>query len=118
MVTADPSRIGQVLVNLLGNAYKFTEPGATITVCTDQVNDHVQVRVVDDGPGIPQDQLERIFDRFHRAPGTASQRAGGTGLGLAIARAIIEEHQGRIWAESQPDQGATFYISLPIQTGD
>jgi signal transduction histidine kinase len=115
-INADPHRIGQVMINLVGNAYKFSDQGASIRVQTSQINGHLQVQVIDDGPGIPEGHLESIFDRFHRAPGKASDKAGGTGLGLAIARSIIEEHDGRIWAESQPGQGATFSFSLPIRT--
>lgn len=113
-VEADPDRVGQVLINLLGNAYKFTEPGGRVTVRTLAAGDEVRVQVADTGPGIPPDQLERIFERFQRAPGAATRRAGGTGLGLAIARAIVQGHGGRIWAESAPGQGATFTFTLPV----
>jgi signal transduction histidine kinase len=113
----DPDRIGQVLVNLLGNAYKFTDPGGQVTVRTRQVAGEIRVQVADNGPGIPRAQLESIFERFHRAPSAASRRAGGSGLGLAIARAIVEEHGGRIWAESDVGKGAVFTFALPIRTG-
>lgn len=113
-VRADPDRVGQVLINLLGNAFKFSERGSRVTVTTRMAGRVVQVQVADNGPGIPPDQLESIFARFERASSPASRKAGGTGLGLAIARAIIEEHGGRIWAESKPGAGATFTFTLPL----
>lgn len=113
LALADPDRIGQVLNNLLGNAYKFSEPGGSVTVRTALVGGELQVEIADNGPGIPPEQLEMIFERFQRATGPASRKAGGTGLGLAIARAIIQEHGGRIWAESEPGRGATFRFTLP-----
>lgn len=110
----DPDRIGQILVNLLGNAYKFTESGGLVTVRTERKDHELWVQVSDTGHGIPTDQLESIFERFTRSSGVASKRAGGTGLGLAIARAIVHEHGGKIWAESELGKGATFTFTLPV----
>ncbi|HLO03433.1 MAG TPA: ATP-binding protein [Symbiobacteriaceae bacterium] len=115
-VAADGEQLRQVLVNLLGNAYKFTPEGGRVHLQTVATETEVQVIVSDSGPGIAADQLERIFERFTRAPGEASRRASGTGLGLAIARNIVEQHGGRIWAESAPGQGATFTVALPRVT--
>lgn len=111
-VLADAERIEAVLVNLIHNAIKFTPPGGQITVDIRQENDQVIFLVRDTGIGIkPQDQ-SRIFERFYKAD--QSRSSGGTGLGLSIARHTIEAHKGRIWLESQPDQGSTFYFSLPV----
>jgi len=113
---ADPDRIGQVVVNLLDNAYKFTEPGGTVTVRSERMGRDIRVCVADTGPGIPVHELESIFERFQRASSGASHKAGGTGLGLAIARTIIQEHKGRIWAENSPERGAIFTFILPAIT--
>lgn len=113
LVAADAEQFRQVITNLLGNAYKFTPEGAQVRVATSWTPGEVRLTVSDTGPGIARDQLERIFERFARAPGEASRRASGTGLGLAIAKRIVEQHGGRIWAESAPGQGATFHVVLP-----
>lgn len=112
LVTGDAEALRQVLVNLLGNAYKFTPEGGRVWLRTWVEDSQVQVAVRDTGRGIAADQLERIFERFSRAPG---ERASGTGLGLTIARKIVEQHGGRIWAESAPGEGSTFRVSLPLQ---
>ncbi|MCG0239204.1 MAG: ATP-binding protein [Firmicutes bacterium] len=112
-VYADPDRLGQVLVNLLGNAFKFSDPGGRVTVRARTEEGMVRVEVSDTGPGIPPEDLERIFERFYRVSGPTS-RKGGTGLGLAICRAIVQEHGGRIWAESRLGEGSTFIFTLPI----
>jgi PAS domain S-box-containing protein len=116
LIQADPEHLRQVLTNLLGNAYKFTPEGGRVHLKTEATETEVRLSVSDTGPGIAADQLERIFERFTRAPGEASRRASGTGLGLAIARKIVTQHGGRIWAESAPGQGATFTVALPLGT--
>jgi len=111
-VMADAERIEAVLVNLIHNAIKFTPPGGQISVGGRQENEQVVFSVRDTGIGInPQDQ-SRIFERFYKAD--QSRSGGGTGLGLSIARHTIEAHKGRIWLESNPGQGSTFYFSLPV----
>jgi PAS domain S-box-containing protein len=115
LIEADGEQIRQVITNLLGNAYKYTPEGGRVEVRTSWTGSEVRLTVQDNGPGIPRDQLERIFDRFTRATSEASRRASGTGLGLAIAKAIVTEHHGRIWAESAPGQGATFQVALPLR---
>ena len=108
-IAGDGRRLEQVLVNLLANAYQHTPTGTRITV-TGQVTDgHIELTISDTGPGIPPEQLEAIFQRFHRL----DPHTGGSGLGLAIARALIELHGGRVWAESQPGQGTTLHLTLP-----
>ncbi len=106
----DPFRLGQMLINLLGNAHEHTPPGTHIRVTAETRTDEVVLSVSDDGPGIPSEQLETIFERSRRLHPVV----GNTGLGLAIVRGIVELHGGRIWAESGPGQGATFYIAMPL----
>ncbi|HEV2734521.1 MAG TPA: ATP-binding protein, partial [Longimicrobiaceae bacterium] len=110
LVLADRERILQVLSNLLGNAVRFTPPGGAITLRADACEREVRFALADTGPGIPADDLPHVFDRFWR--GQRSARSGA-GLGLAIARGIVEAHGGRIWAESVPGEGSTFYFTLP-----
>jgi two-component system, OmpR family, phosphate regulon sensor histidine kinase PhoR len=111
-VTADPERMEQVLVNLLHNAIKFTGPGGEIKAGAFVQPGKVVFYVRDSGAGIPPEALSRIFERFYKADRARS--GGGTGLGLSISRHLVEAHDGRIWAESTPGQGSTFYFSLPI----
>jgi CheY-like chemotaxis protein len=116
LVLGDRDRIEQVLVNLIGNAIKFSEPGSKVRVLTDISEDEVRLAVEDEGVGIPKDKLEKVFDRFYQVDMSATRRIGGTGLGLTICKAIVKEHGGRIWAESPatPDgRGARFVMSLP-----
>jgi len=111
-VEIDPDRIGQVLLNLLDNARRHTPKGGKITVTAVEVDSQIQVSVSDSGPGIAPKDLPYIFDRFWRGEG-ALRKDGGTGLGLAIAKQLVETHGGRIWAESQLNQGTTFTFTLP-----
>ncbi|HYO56144.1 PAS domain-containing sensor histidine kinase [Archangium sp.] len=110
-VLADRDRLLQVFSNLLGNALKFTPPGGWITVSARVEGSWVCFSVRDTGPGISPDALEHLFDRFWQA-----QRGDrrGAGLGLSIAKGIIEAHGGRIWAESEPGHGSTFFFTVPI----
>ena len=109
LVRADRQRILQVLTNLLGNAVKFTPAGGRIRVSAETVGPEVQVTVADTGPGVPDEALPRVFDRFW----SGAVREGGVGLGLAIARAIVESHDGWIRAENAPTGGAVFTFALP-----
>ena len=110
-VSVDRDRILQVLTNLVGNAAKFTAEGGTVTVGARARGREVEFRVSDTGPGIRPEEVTHIFDRFWQATRTASL---GTGLGLPIAKGIVEAHGGRIWVESQPGIGTTFYFTVPI----
>jgi PAS domain S-box-containing protein len=112
-VWAFPDAILQTLTNLLGNAIKFSEPGGTIWLEAKAEDDQVLFSVRDRGRGIPSDRLEAIFERFHQVDASDSRQKGGTGLGLAICRHIVEQHNGRTWAESVLGEGSTFYFTLP-----
>ena len=108
----DEQRLTQVLLNLVGNAIKFTDTGEVhITAKTE--NGHFAVSVADTGPGIPADQLTRVFEQFHQVDNSNTKKKGGTGLGLAIAKQIVEMHGGRIWVESTLGKGSTFQMELP-----
>jgi len=108
----DRDRLQQVFTNLIGNAAKFTEKGG-IHLRLLKDSDMYQVEVEDTGPGIPAEDLERVFDKFERVG--SMQGAEGSGLGLPIARDIVELHQGRIWAESRVGQGSRFVVRLPAK---
>ncbi len=112
-VDIDPDRIIQVFDNVLNNAIKYSPDGGTIKSTMTLSNDQVIISIKDEGMGIPKDDLEHIFDRFYRVDRARSRAMGGTGLGLAISREVIEQHGGRIWAESVERKGTTFYIALP-----
>jgi signal transduction histidine kinase len=112
-IRADRDRIRQVLVNLLTNAHEYCPERATIRVRAARVDAEVEIAVIDDGPGMPREQQEHIFERFVRGDAGLTQRVGGTGLGLAIAKSLVDLHDGTIAAESVPGQGSTFRFRLP-----
>ncbi len=108
----DADRLKQVIINLVSNALKA---GAkTVTLRSERVEGDVRLSVQDDGPGIPADQLERLFDRFYRLEDSRSRDQGGAGLGLSIARGIVDAHGGRIWLDSEVGQGTTAHVQLPV----
>ncbi|HMA26745.1 MAG TPA: ATP-binding protein, partial [Solirubrobacterales bacterium] len=113
-VEADAGRIGQVLANLLTNANNYTPTGADVRLAATRVGEEIEFAVSDNGPGLDEDQLDHVFDRFWRADSTETQSVGGTGLGLAIAKSLVELHGGAISAKSIPGEGATFRFVLPI----
>jgi signal transduction histidine kinase len=110
---ADPERLHQVLRNLVRNAVNVTRPGDPIALTLTGRGDRLEFAVSDTGPGIPPEQLERVFDRFHRVDAARDRGHGGTGLGLAIAQALIQAHGGWIRAESRPSGGTTIRFALP-----
>lgn len=116
-VLADEDRAVQVLTNLTGNALQYTPEGGRITISAKRIDNEVQISVSDTGVGIPPEHLSHIFDRFYRVDKSRSrQSGGGSGIGLTIARALIEAHGGRIWAESAGDgRGSTFVFTLPVE---
>lgn len=109
----DPTRIRQVLFNLLNNAARFTEEG-NITVNAYQAEEGVVFSVADTGVGIASEDIPRLFEEFHQLDGSTRRRHGGAGLGLAISRRFVELHEGRMWVESQVGEGSTFYFCLPV----
>ncbi|NMB67172.1 MAG: GAF domain-containing protein [Chloroflexi bacterium] len=112
-VFANPVQLRQMVENLLENASKYTHPGGIVTVHATLEDQQIILRFIDNGIGIPQVDLPFIFDKFYRAS-NANNEMSGTGLGLSIVRSIVEAHQGRIWVESQPDEGSTFTVVLPV----
>ena len=113
-VLVDPDRMAQVLDNLVGNALRYTPENGRIQLKARLVGTAVQLQVEDSGPGMDAAELAHVFDRFYRGDKSRQRHDGGSGLGLAIARSIVGGHNGRIWAESAPGQGATFIIELPL----
>jgi signal transduction histidine kinase len=113
-VLADPERILQVLNELVSNAIKFSSPDTVIRLGTQPASEREVCLVVEDqGRGIAPEKLEHIFDRFQQGDASDSRALGGTGLGLALCRSIVEQHGGRIWAESTPGKGSRFLFTLP-----
>ncbi len=117
-VQVDRQRVLQVLGNLLGNALRHTPRDGTITLGAKSVSSWVEFRVQDTGSGIPGDQLERVFERFHRVDSARSRATGGAGLGLTVARRLVESHGGRIWAENALEGGAILRFTLPAATSE
>ncbi|NLB72476.1 MAG: HAMP domain-containing protein [Firmicutes bacterium] len=111
---ADPDRIAQVLVNLLANAVHHTPDCGRISVSASRTDDNIVVSVTDSGPGIAEEDLTHVFDRFYRTDSARDRAAGGTGLGLSIAKGIITAHKGTIRVESKPGAGTTFTFILPV----
>ncbi len=113
-VRADGDRLEQVLFNLIDNAIKYGKQDGVVEV-SGRVNDDnlMEVSVHDDGPGIPEDARERVFERFYRVDRARSRDAGGTGLGLSIVKHIVQSHGGEVWIESEPGKGSTFFFTLP-----
>ncbi|HEY7206845.1 MAG TPA: ATP-binding protein [Gaiellaceae bacterium] len=111
LVHVDAAHVERVLANLIENALKFSPPGARVHVRITATRKEAIVRVVDQGSGLAENELERVFEPFYRREGDSRS---GAGLGLAIARGFAEANGGRLWAESRPGQGATFALALPI----
>jgi len=114
-VRADPDRITQVLINLVGNALQYTPSGGQVSVSATKVEDHIQIRIQDTGIGIPTEHLPHVFTRFYRIDKSRSRAGGGSGIGLTIAKHFVEAHHGHIWAESAGSGlDATFTFQIPI----
>jgi PAS domain S-box-containing protein len=112
----DADRVVQALVNLVGNALKFTPPGGAVRISVVPDDHEVRFAISDEGRGIPPEELETIFERFHQVS-RGDARKGGTGLGLTITKSIVERHGGRIWVESEVGVGSTFWFTLPLAPG-
>ena len=117
-ILADQERIVQAFVNLLGNAIKFSPRGGRIEFAAEPADHNVVFRIEDNGRGIPRDKLETIFERFQQVDASDAREKGGTGLGLAIVRSIVQQHDGRVWAESELGKGSKFYVQLPLRQSD
>jgi signal transduction histidine kinase len=113
-VAADPEKLRRVLVNLLDNAVKYSPDGGRIEVAIDSADGHVRFQVRDQGLGIPPNEMERIFDKFHRLDPFLQRGVSGTGLGLYICRELVRQMNGRIWVESKEGEGSTFSFELPV----
>jgi two-component system phosphate regulon sensor histidine kinase PhoR len=113
VVPADGGRLQQVLGNLVDNAIKYGRAGGTVAVQARPGDDSVEVCVRDDGPGIPPEFRDRLFERFYRVDKARSRETGGTGLGLAIVKHIVQGHGGRVWVDSEPGEGSAFCFTLP-----
>jgi two-component system, OmpR family, phosphate regulon sensor histidine kinase PhoR len=117
-VRADLDRLEQVLGNLVDNAIKYGRAEGSVSVGARAAEAaQVEVFVQDDGPGIPAEALERVFERFYRVDKARSREQGGTGLGLAIVKHLVQSQGGRVWATSEPGQGASIYFVLPAASG-
>ncbi len=113
---ADRDKITQVLMNLIGNAVKFTPPHGKVSVAVDRNGvEWVKISIADTGPGIPPEEASKIFDKFYQIAQLGKQKAKGTGLGLAISKALVEMHGGKIWVDSEVERGSTFSFTLPAQ---
>jgi signal transduction histidine kinase len=112
----DEDRVLQVVHNLLSNARKYSPPDRPVILQLRRHGDMAHLAVIDQGPGIPHEQLAGLFQRFHRVPGISVQSGAQTGLGLGlyICKAIVEQHHGRIWVDSEPGLGSTFHVLLPL----
>ncbi|KAB2647912.1 MAG: PAS domain-containing protein [Verrucomicrobia bacterium] len=111
---ADQRRLEQVLTNLVDNAVKYGGSGSRVVVGARLNDGMVEMFVQDNGPGLPTEALERVFERFYRVDKARSRDQGGTGLGLSIVKHIIQSHGGRVWVESEPGKGAKFFFTLPL----
>jgi signal transduction histidine kinase len=109
----DTERFLQVLRNVIGNALKFTPEGGRVNVSVRTIDQGLQISVADTGPGIPENNLTSIFEKFQQVNTKGPYQPKGTGLGLAIAKQVVTHHGGKIWAESKLGQGSTFFILLP-----
>jgi two-component system phosphate regulon sensor histidine kinase PhoR len=113
LVNADAERLQQVFLNLVDNAIKYGRSGGSVVAGVEALAGGQQLFVRDDGPGIPDDAKERIFERFFRVDRARSRDQGGTGLGLAIVKHIIQAHGGKVWVQSALGKGSTFHFTLP-----
>ncbi|HHY32809.1 MAG TPA: cell wall metabolism sensor histidine kinase WalK [Firmicutes bacterium] len=118
LILANEDRVEQVLINLLGNAVQFSQPGGVIAIRARSSGNEVTVSVQDHGPGIPAEDLPYIWERFHRVDKSRARALGGTGLGLAIVKQIVASHGGRVAVESEPGKGSTFSFTLPAVPPD
>jgi signal transduction histidine kinase len=119
-INVDSDKLKQILINLIGNAIKFTpENTGIIEINVSKIsNNQVLFYVKDNGIGIPEKNLEKLFERFYQVDNSSTRKYGGTGLGLAIVKKLVEIHKGKIWVESKVSEGSTFFFTLPINPED
>ncbi|MBI5182138.1 MAG: HAMP domain-containing protein [Nitrospirae bacterium] len=115
IIMMDSEKIKLVMINLLSNALKFTPEGGNVIIRAYKDDSNIRVEVKDTGSGIPQDDINRIFDKFQQVDTAINRKQRGTGLGLSIARHIVDAHKGKIWAESKLGSGSTFTLLLPLR---
>jgi two-component system, OmpR family, sensor kinase len=116
-VLGDEARLRQVLSNLVGNALTHTPPDANVTIRLSTTAENVLLQVIDTGPGLPEQDAAKVFERFYRTDTSRTRESGGTGLGLSIVSAIVASHDGTVTVESAPGKGSTFTVALPHQSG-
>jgi two-component system sensor histidine kinase VicK len=114
IVHADRDKIGQILTNVISNAVKYSPLGSTIDISCVTNGGKAVISVKDQGMGISQEELPKLFERYYRAIDTEKHRIAGFGIGLYLCFEIIKRHQGNIWAESEPGKGSKFYFTLPV----
>lgn len=125
-IYGDQGKIEQILTNLIGNAVKFTPDGGKIFISAnllshdreDGYGNMIAISIKDTGIGIPAEQLDAVFEKFHQVEGSLDRSVSGTGLGLAITKGLVEAHQGKIWVESKAEKGSTFTFTLPVSEGE
>ena len=113
-VRADRDKLAQILLNLLDNAIKFNKTGGAVEIIAEQKEDQLRISIQDTGPGIPPEDLPRIFERFYRVDKARSHAIPGTGLGLSIVKHLVEAQHGVVSVESAPGEGSIFRFSLPL----
>jgi len=116
-IEGDEEKLEIALSNLIKNALIFTNPGGNVFITIEPLPGYVQITVADDGIGIPESELTKIFERFYQVQSHLTRRHGGMGLGLSVAKAMIEMHNGQIWAESDESRGSKFFVLLPLTNG-
>ena len=114
MLEGDAEKIAIALRNLIKNAITFTDPGGRVVIGVEAIPGYIKVTVLDTGIGIPQEEQQKIFERFYQVEKHMTRRHGGLGVGLSIAKELIELHGGRIWVESEEGVGSRFLFALPL----
>jgi two-component system phosphate regulon sensor histidine kinase PhoR len=113
-VLGDADKFDQIMTNLVSNAIKYSPSGGTVTVNIKSEGDTLTVAVSDEGIGIPEDKLSRVFEKFERVDDRDTRQAGGTGIGLFLVKHLVERHDGEVWVKSDPGQGSTFTFRVPL----
>ena len=112
MIRGNQDKLDQIMTNLVSNAVKFSDEKKNLVISVEDKKDHIQVDIKDEGHGIPKEQVETIFEKFHQVDSNMTREVGGTGLGLAITKHLVEAHGGKIWVDSTFGKGSTFSFTL------